>query len=458
MSNIKRSRAEWVRRYASFVVILFVIAFGTSLSIRANLGSSPISAPPYVLSLIPGMKLTMGQLTICMHVFFILTQILLLRKDFEKRQLTQILVSFLFGFYTDVTMWMTGFLQIPFDINPAVGYPLRFVELLIGGAILAFGIACEVRCDSLMLAGEGFPLAIAKFLKKDFGKVKICTDTFLVSVGVVFMFVFFGHWDWKMIGPGTLVSMFYVGFMVRVFSPRIGWLDRIFIPQSERAGQDSDQASAAGAGSVWGKYRIVTIARTYGSGGNAVGEEVARRLGCPCYSRQIIDRTAAQIGRTPEFVAENEQNISTAKLWEMIFEDSGIPVSMNPSKDDAIYVSQSRTIRELAHHGPCVIVGRLGNWALRDNPHVLRVFVTSGPDSAASRVASRFNISTDEALRKLERVNSGRANHYRRYTGRQWTDIGEYDLMLNTDRVGIEGAVDIILRASKDLGQAGHAL
>lgn len=451
MSNIKRSRAEWVRRYASFVVILFVIAFGTSLSIRANLGSSPISAPPYVLSLIPGMKLTMGQLTICMHVFFILTQILLLRKDFEKRQLTQILVSFLFGFYTDVTMWMTGFLQIPFDINPAVGYPLRFVELLIGGAILAFGIACEVRCDSLMLAGEGFPLAIAKFLKKDFGKVKICTDTFLVSVGVVFMFVFFGHWDWKMIGPGTLVSMFYVGFMVRVFSPRIGWLDRIFIPQSERAGQDSDQASAAGAGSVWGNYRIVTIARTYGSGGNAVGEEVARRLGCPCYSRQIIDRTAAQIGRTPEFVAENEQNISTAKLWEMIFEDSGIPVSMNPSKDDAIYVSQSRTIRELAHHGPCVIVGRLGNWILRDNPHVLRVFVTSGPDSAASRVASRFNIPAEEAARKVERVNSGRANHYRRYTGRQWTDIGEYDLMLNTDRVGIDGAVDIILRASKDL-------
>lgn len=456
MSNIKRSRAEWIRRYASFVVILFVIAFGTSLSIRANLGSSPISAPPYVLSLIPGMKLTMGQLTICMHVFFILTQILLLRKDFEKRQLTQILVSFLFGFYTDVTMWMTGFLQIPFDINPAVGFPLRFVELLIGGAILAFGIACEVRCDSLMLAGEGFPLAIAKFLKKDFGRVKICTDTFLVSVGVVFMFIFFGHWDWKMIGPGTLVSMFYVGFMVRVFSPRIGWLDRIFIPQSERAGQASDQASATGG--TWGKYRIVTIARTYGSGGNAVGEEVARRLGCPCYSRQIIDRTAAQIGRTPEFVAENEQNISTAKLWEMIFEDSGIPVSMNPSKDDAIYVSQSRTIRELAHHGPCVIVGRLGNWALRDNPHVLRVFVTSGPDSAASRVASRFNISTDEALRKLERVNSGRANHYRRYTGRQWTDIGEYDLMLNTDRVGIDGAVDIILRALKDLGQAGHAL
>ncbi len=80
-----RSRAEWLRRYVSFIFILFIIAFGTSLSIRANLGSSPISAPPYVLSLVPGSPMTMGQFTICMHVFFILAQILLLRRDFERR-------------------------------------------------------------------------------------------------------------------------------------------------------------------------------------------------------------------------------------------------------------------------------------------------------------------------------------------------------------------------------------
>ena len=231
----KRSKAEWMRRYAAFVVILFVIAFGTSLSIRANLGSSPISAPPYILSLVPGIGLTMGQLTIFMHVLFILIQAVLLRKDFEKRQLTQILVSFLFGFYTDLTMWITGFMQVPFDMEPAIGYPLRFAELLAGGAVLAFGIACEVRCDSLMLAGEGLPLAISKFLKRDFGKVKICSDTSLVAVGTVFMFIFFGGWNWKMVGIGTLVSMFYVGFMVRVFTPHISWLDRIFIPRGERA-------------------------------------------------------------------------------------------------------------------------------------------------------------------------------------------------------------------------------
>ena len=267
--ELKRSKAEWMRRYASFVIILFVIALGTSLSIRANLGSSPISAPPYILSLIPGMKMTMGQLTICMHVFFILIQMLLLRKDFEKRQYTQILVSFLFGFYTDLTMWLTAPLQVPFELNPVAGYPLRFIELLAGGAILAFGIACEVRCDSLMLAGEGLPLAISRFLRKDFGKVKICSDTCLVCIGTVFMFVYFGHWSWKMVGVGTLVSMFYVGIMVRVFSPHLQWLDLIFIPKGERrkaAPQTSDE---------WRGNHVITIARMYGSGGE---DGIFRRL------------------------------------------------------------------------------------------------------------------------------------------------------------------------------------
>lgn len=446
--DIKRSTEEWIRRYAGFVVILFVIAFGTSLSIRANLGSSPISAPPYILSLVPGIKLTMGQLTICMHVFFIIIQVSLLRKDFEKRQYAQILVSFLFGFYTDLTMWLTGFLQIPFDIDPLIGYPLRFAELLIGGAILAFGIACEVRCDSLMLAGEGVPLAVSKFLKRDFGKVKICTDTALVSIGTLFMFIFFGGWNWKMIGVGTLVSMFYVGFMVRIFSPRIEWLDKLFIPSTARS-----ILHGSISGSEWKDNRIITIARMYGSGGNAVGEEVARRLGWPCYNRQIIDQAAIQMGYSPEFVEKNDQTISTARLWELVFTDNGIPASMNPSKEDAIYVSQSRTIRGMAHGGPCVIIGRLGNWILRDNPHILRVFITSGKRFAIRQIADKFHITEDEAAKKIERINTGRTNHYWKYTGRQWTDLDGYDLIINTESTGIDGAVEIILHAAKNCRQ-----
>ena len=442
--TVKRSKEEWARRYAAFAVILFVIAFGTSLSIRANLGSSPISAPPFILSLVPGIGMTMGTLTICMHVVFIALQALLLGRDFEKRQLSQILVSFLFGIYTDVTMWMTSFLQVPFDSDPLVGYPLRFIELLIGGSLLAFGIACEVRCDSLMLAGEGLPLALSQRLQKDFGRIKICSDTTLVLIGVVLMFVFFGGWDWKKVGVGTLVSMFYVGYMVRVFTPHIEWLDIILIPKAQR--EASRQAVIAAAAT---QHRIVTIAREYGSGGSAVAELVAKRLGIPCYNRELIDKTAAKTGYTTATVEQSEQNIATAKLWELIFTDKSIPPSMHASKDDIIFVGQSRTIRELAQEQACVIVGRLANWILKDHEHVVRVFVTSDRDKAISRIMQRDGLGREEAARKVARTNSGRANHYRQYTGGQWTDVHNYDLVVNTDRIGIEGAADLICKAVK---------
>ena len=199
---MKKSEHALLRRYLMFFVSLFIIAFGTSLSIRANLGSSPISCPPYVLSLVPGIGLTMGTLVFCMHAILIVLQILILRRRYQVLQLLQLVVGIVFGFFTDLTMWLTGYMQI-MD-NSAVGYSFRLMELLCGGAILAY----------LMLATEGTQVVISRVMKKEFGLVKMVTDTMLVMLGIVFCLVFFGRWRWELIGPGTLISMFYVGFYV----------------------------------------------------------------------------------------------------------------------------------------------------------------------------------------------------------------------------------------------------
>lgn len=427
-------------RYASFAIVLFVIAFGTSLSIRANLGSSPISCPPYVLSLVGG--LSMGGYTICMHVFFILAQILLLRRNFQKIQLLQIVVSFVFGAYTDITMWLTSYLQVPYDIDPAIGYPLRFAELLVGGGILAYGISLEVHCDVLMLAGEGFPLAIATVVKRDFGQVKMCTDTGLVAVGAVLMFVSFGSWHWDMIGPGTLVSMFYVGYMVRRFNPTMGWFDRLLT--------DSAAQTATGETEPAQLPLVVTISREYGSGGYDVGERLSKRLGLALYDRTFIDKTARELGYSSDFVADTEQNISTTKLWELAFTDKSLPESMNPSRDDAIFISQSRTIRELAAQSPCVIIGRMADWVLRERSNRLSVFITSSRQYAVERIMEKDHLSASEAAQRIERVNKGRSNHYLQYSGRHWTDARNYDLVVNISTVGLDGAVDLIERALHD--------
>jgi uncharacterized membrane protein YczE/cytidylate kinase len=392
--------------------------------------------------------MTMGAIVICMHVLFIIIQILLLRRQYELRQLTQIFVSFLFGFYTDVTMWMTSFMQVPATLPHAIGYPLQFIELLIGGGLLAFGIACEVRCDSLMLAGEGLPLALSKAVKKDFGKVKICSDTSLVIIGVVLMYYFFGHWDWKMIGVGTLVSMFYVGFMVRVFAPHIAWLDIIFIPADERQVEETEEEEEETEEEA--VPYIITIAREYGSGGLTLGKLLAQRLGVDYYDHAIIDATAQRLGYTSEFVRENEQNISNGKLWELIFTDKSIPMSMNPSHDDAIFVSESRIIRALAIKKPCVIIGRCANWVLRGDHKVFRIFVTSNREDAVRRVMEKDHLSADTAAKRIEQVNTGRSNHYFQYTGRRWTDAHDYDLVFNTSALGIEQCTDMVVKCIED--------
>lgn len=355
----------------------------------------------------------------------------------------------LFGFYTDLTMWLTGYLQI--ISNTPLGYSLRLLELLCGGAILAYGISIEARCDVLMLATEGTQVVISRVMNKDFGRVKIVTDTLLVVVGIILSFVFFGHWNWELIGPGTLISMFYVGFMVRVISPHLGWLDAILLVGHEvtpvEAEEQEEEEEEEEGRSPW----VITISREYGSGGHTIGQMLADRLGMPLYDRQLIDETAHHLGIDQTVVAESDQNISSSQLWEAIFTDHSIPESMNPSQDEAIFVAQSRIIRRLADKKACIIIGRLANWVLRDDKHALKVFVCAEADDAAKSIAQREGIDESLALQRYEEVNRARANHYFKYTGQHWQDSHGYDLVVNTSKIDYQHAADLILKAVKDI-------
>ena len=438
------------RRYLMFLVSLFIIAFGTSLSIRANLGSSPISCPPDVLSLVPGIGLTMGTLVFCVHAVLVMLQIAILRRKYQPLQLLQLFVGIVFGFFTDLTMWMTGYLQI-MDDSP-LGYSLRFMELLCGGAILAYGIAIEVKCDVLMLATEGTQVVIARTMGKEFGVVKMVTDTLLVVVGVVFCFLFFGQWRWELIGPGTLVSMFYVGFMVRIFSPRLRVLDRWLMNRPKfETGTAPDKERHDDELPL-----VITISREYGSGGHHIGTLLAERLGIPLYDRQLINETAKALGFTCEYVAENEQNISTRRLWEAIFTDKSIPESMNPSREDAIFVDQTRIIRKLAAEKSCIIIGRCANWVLRHRKNVLRVFVCSDLKTAVREIMAKDHLDDNHAKDKIERVNKARANYYLKYIGHSRTDCHGYDLVINTSKTNHRQAAELIERTIEADGYKIH--
>lgn len=378
---------------------------------------------------------SVGLYTHCMNILLLLLQVLLLRKDFKAKLLLQLVAGTMFGVFIDFSMWLTTFFQwgdAPFE------YVIRFVQVLAGVAILAYGVMCEVKSDILVLPAEGFTIALAKKTNKDFAKAKILTDTSLVSIAILLSFLFFGAWQWNLTGAATLTSMMLVGVMVRFYSTRAAKLEQWLFPPSETEYTDLVTEEMATM------PLVITIARKFGSGGHEIGEKLAEKLGMEFYDQRLIDLAAKELGIDSKTISNSEQHISTGKLLELILGDKQIPIDMNPSKEDSIFVAQSRIIRKVATQKPCVIIGRCADYVLKDRPNCFNIFIMSDMEFARKRVMEEFDLVAEKAERKIIQTNQGRSNHYWQYTGRKWKDADLYDLVVNTSKIGIDKAVELI--------------
>ena len=210
----KSKKSETFRRYMVLTIALFIISFGVSLSVKANLGTSPISCVPYVISL--SSPLTIGQVTILMHIVFISIQIILLRRNYKPLQLLQLPVAFAFGYFTDFTMWLLT------DLRPTT-YLLQWFFTILSFVIIAFGVYLEVHARVIVLAGEGMMLAIYEVTHIEFGKIKVSVDVLQVIIGIALSFIFL-HGLYG-IREGTLAASVIVGTLVRFFSHHIDFID-----------------------------------------------------------------------------------------------------------------------------------------------------------------------------------------------------------------------------------------
>lgn len=205
-------------------ISLFVMTFGVALCVRSALGSSVISTIPFVMTLAgeEGLAkgLSIGEWTYVMNFILVGTQILILRRKFETAQLLQLVIGFLFGWLLDVNMALTS-------IFPVSGIVWQMVAQFTGCTVLGIGIAFEIKCGSVTMPGEGLPAAICKISGEQFAKIKICVDVALVAIAVILGYVYFGRWLWQVVGIGTLFAMIYVGAVVKIVTPRIGWFDSL---------------------------------------------------------------------------------------------------------------------------------------------------------------------------------------------------------------------------------------
>lgn len=205
-------------------IALYIMTLGIAACVKSRLGASVISVLPYVFhdAGTDGMApaLSIGQYTFLMNALLIVGQIGVLRRQFDPVQLFQLLVGLVFGMLIDLNLYLIESLQ-------PVAMWEKAIAQLAGCTILAAGIALEVRCGSVTMPGEGFPVAISKVTGHEFPKVKIAVDISLVLLGIVFCYIFFGKWQWHIIGVGTLFAMYYVGWAVRIAAHHLGWFDRL---------------------------------------------------------------------------------------------------------------------------------------------------------------------------------------------------------------------------------------
>ncbi len=422
------SKKELVKRYALFFLGLLITSFGVAFVTKASLGTSPISAIPYSLSLILP-RLTMGNWTIIFSALLILIQIALLKKNSNWIEMgLQLVISVAFGYLIDFSMFLLG------SFAPQM-YVLKLLSLILGCAVIAFGAYFQVTADVVMLPGDATVRAFVKVTGKEFGTIRVIFDTTLAVTGGVLCLIFL-H---KLIGvrEGTVIAALITGNMVKVFVRLLRPLTEKLFPQTA---EDKDKTASAPT-----DHFVLTIAREYASGGREIGQEVAKKLGIAYYDSELIHLAAVQSG-IPENIIEKKEQVLDAPVMHDFYQwyTSALTEEDLPAVEK-IYHAEAAAIRSIASKEDCVIVGRLANFILEDTPHHVSAFIRSDLDSKVELAKKRDNLTDAEARRKVQKVDRERANHCRHFTHKEWTDGQNYDITFNTGKIGYEQTISMIV-------------
>lgn len=199
------------------------------------------------------------------------------------------------------------------------------------------------------------------------------------------------------------------------------------------------------------KKYVITVGRTFGSGGRVLGRLLADRLGIPFYDKRLLLEAARQAGVAPEYFERNDERMPRFISGVFSFAHGFNPMSWysDPTtiSSDSIYKAQCDYIRELSARESCVIVGRTADYVLRDVPNTINIFVHAPEAACVSRIIERHDaLSPDEARTLARRANKLRAAFYNFYTDKTWGDARSYDLTLDSSLLPMEQSVDLIIR------------
>lgn len=201
------------------------------------------------------------------------------------------------------------------------------------------------------------------------------------------------------------------------------------------------------------KY-VITIGRTFGSGGRALGKLIADKLGIGFYDKMLLVKAAEKAGYDLSFFEKSDERVPKIMGGIVPFAMGFYPMSWvgdsSSSGGDKVYKAQCDFIHELAATEPCVIVGRSADYVLRDMENVVNIFVHAPIEDCARRVVERNErTSLDEAKNLAEKTNKLRANFYNFYTDKRWGAAQSYHLTIDSSMLPLDQIADLVIEYVK---------
>ncbi len=190
---------------------------------------------------------------------------------------------------------------------------------------------------------------------------------------------------------------------------------------------------------------VITIARQYGSGGRTVGKMLAKDLGIPYYDKELLKKASEESGINEGLFAgadETLKNSPLLRITKKVYQGQLIPPDSNDfTSAENLFNYQAKVIKQLAEEESCVIIGRCADYVLRDYDNVLSVFVHAPEDYCIEQAKKKLAMSEKEVKKFIQKTDKQKEEYYKHFTGREWSDARNYDLCLDSSKLGYEKCV-----------------
>ncbi|MGN1132367.1 MAG: AAA family ATPase [Ruminococcus sp.] len=197
-----------------------------------------------------------------------------------------------------------------------------------------------------------------------------------------------------------------------------------------------------------GTKHIITVARQFGSGGREIAKALADELGIDFYDKELISMAAKESGMSPEVFEKIDEQATNSLLYSLSMGlynfGNGFSAMGDLPVNDKLYIIQHKMIKKLADKGPCVILGRCGDYVLKDYDNVVSIFINADMDYRKEHAIKYHNVDPRRAEQVVNKADKNRANYYSFYSGQKWGQAQNYDLCINSGRMTRDDAVSLI--------------